>query len=27
VRAGVLYNLYFPGVYWLLAIASLVLAV
>jgi DoxX-like family len=27
VRAGVLYNLYFPGLYWLLAIASLVLAV
>jgi hypothetical protein len=27
IRARVFYNLYFPGAYWLLAIASLVLAV
>jgi DoxX-like family len=26
VRAGVLYNLYFPAIYWLLAIASLAFA-
>jgi DoxX-like family len=27
VRARVFYNLYFPGIYWLLAIASLALAI
>jgi DoxX-like protein len=26
LRARVFYNLYFPGIYWLLAVASLVLA-
>jgi hypothetical protein len=27
VRAGVLYNLYFPGIYWMLAIGSLAFAI
>jgi DoxX-like family len=27
VRAGVLYNLYFPGIYWMLATGSLAFAV
>jgi hypothetical protein len=27
LRAGVLYNLYFPGIYWVLAVASLAFTV